>query len=657
MCGIAGFIRLDGQPISAGADIPVLHRMGEAMQHRGPDDGSTLIWNNVGLVFRRLSIIDVEGGTQPFETPDGRISSITNGEIYNHRDLRADLEKRHAFRSGSDCEVLPYLYLERDIGMFQPVNGMFATALLDRERRRLLLARDRLGEKPLFYCVPPHGRTLIFASELKALFASPDVPRRFDWQAMLTRVQNIDVGAGERPSGFIGIERLPAGAMLDLSLCDGSFRIHRYWNLPSRHESDSIDANECVGRYRTLLEDSVRLREIADVGCGLFLSGGVDSSALAALVARRQTLPTFSINNASTREDAAAAQRVASHLGLPNHQICFDRTASSAVSDDWRQILWSCEYADINAEQLFKYYLHAFARQRYPNLKVVLLGQGSDEFNGGYMGMILGRSPPFLPGDWQQMGEAIRDQDAAHTAFTSGMVGRARLLVENGVIRREFVDALGGRRGDSTIWDLYVRLYRGNLDTHLWHEDRTAAAHSIENRVPFIDHRLVEFLAQVPERLHAELFTDKGILRRAIADLLPADIANRGKGPLFYGQEQHHTFRMMHSILLRNEGELLDQAIEGSRLTDGPIDADRLKMLASRIALDPNMDGFEQLLSIVNMGLLAHMAATLEVPSRPTMDDRLPVEELISHRGAVPRATGNAFSAAAAARPARCPWV
>lgn len=500
--------------------------------------------------------------------------------------------------------------------MFDLVNGMFATALLDRENQRLLLARDRLGEKPLFYCVPPGKQMLIFASEVKALFAHPDVPRRFDWQTMMTLAQNTDTSLRERPSGFIGIERVPAGTILDVSLRDGSFRIHRYWKLPQRLDSGgSPNAAGYVEQYRGLLEDSVRLREIADVGCGLFLSGGIDSSAVAALCARKDALPTFSIRNASTLEDANTAARVASHLGMPNHQIDFGRAAFRPTPDTWRRVLWSCELAGSTAEQLFKYYLHAFARQLYPNLKVILLGQGSDEFNGGYMSMVLNRPGPYVVQDWDQMGDMIRKRDEIHVAFTSGLIGVAKGLVEHGVIRRDFIRALGSREPGSTTWNDYVSLYRGNLDYHLWHEDRTAAAHSIENRVPFLDHRLVEFQAQIPEKFHSSLFTDKRILRLAIRDLLPEDVVQRAKGPLFYGKEQHHTFRMMHTMLTSNYGELLDQAIEGSRLTDGPIDAVKLRSMASKIGSDPNLPDFGELQSIVNMGVLAYMAATLEVPS------------------------------------------
>ena len=639
MCGIAGIVRMDGAPLAVDSDGRILRRMGDAMLHRGPDDGRAVLWNNVGMVFRRLSIIDLAGGPQPFDTPDGRISSMTNGEIYNHHELRAGLAQHHTLRTASDCEVLPYLYLDHGLEMFQSINGMFATALLDRKCQRLLLARDRFGEKPLFYCLTPDGRSLVFASELKALFAHPDVPRIFDWKSMLTRVQNFDMAVGERPSGFVGIERIPAASLLDISLSDGRFNTHRYWQLPDRLSTDNdADADTCIEQYRFLLEDSVRLRAVADVGCGLFLSGGIDSSALAALLAHRQAMPTFSIHNASTREDAVAAVRVATHLGMPNHLLSFEHTAGAATADDWRRILWSCEYPDINAEQFFKYYLHAFARRRYPNLKVILLGQGSDEFNGGYMGMLLDRHPPYAETDWQHMGDEILKRDNTHLAYTSGLVGRVGSLLDHGVINPEFISTLGGRKVNQSIWNNYTRFWQGNLDTHLWHEDRTAAAHSVENRVPFLDHRLVEFLARIPEHLHAALFTDKRILRRSVAGLLPEDIIHRRKGPLFYGENQYHTFRMMNSILLHNHGELLDRAVEGSRLTGGPINADRLRSFAARIAESSKMDDFEQLLVLVNMGVLAQMAATLDIPAA---DDRsLRAEEIKLNTGGSPPQSG-----------------
>jgi len=261
VCGIAGYVRLDGQPLDKDRAVPMLLSMGAAINHRGPDDTRTVVWQNVGFVFKRLAIVDVAGGAQPFESADGRVCAMVNGAIYNHREIRATLAHRDVLRTGSDCEVIPYLYLERDFDLFAPVNGMFAVALLDRHRRRLLLARDRLGVKPLFYCVTDGGRLLVFASELKGLFAHPLVPRRLDWRAALSSGQPGDTRLHELPSGFVGIDRVPAAAFVDVDLAQGSLSTHTYWELPKRHTSATdLPSSVYVDGYRTLLEDSVKLR-------------------------------------------------------------------------------------------------------------------------------------------------------------------------------------------------------------------------------------------------------------------------------------------------------------------------------------------------------------------------------------------------------------
>ena len=234
MCGIAGIVHLDGRPLTRGSDDRILAAMGAAIHHRGPDDTQLMLWQNVGFVFTRLSIVDVDGGRQPIETPDGRISAMVNGEIYNHREIRAALADRVSFRTESDSEVIPYLYLERGLGLFEPANGMFAVALLDRQARRLLLGRDRAGVKPLFYFISDDRKLLVFASELKALFAHPSVPRLFDWQSAFADWLVPELQPRELPSGFRGIHKLPAASLLDVSLIDGGCRVETYWKLPAR---------------------------------------------------------------------------------------------------------------------------------------------------------------------------------------------------------------------------------------------------------------------------------------------------------------------------------------------------------------------------------------------------------------------------------------
>ncbi|HET7031748.1 MAG TPA: asparagine synthase (glutamine-hydrolyzing), partial [Casimicrobiaceae bacterium] len=590
MCGIAGYVNLDGLPLAPESATPLLAAMGRTLHHRGPDDTRIMVWENVGFVFKRLSIVDLAGGAQPFETADGAVCAMVNGQIYNHREIRANLAHARLLRTRSDCEVIPYLYLEHDLALFDSVNGMFAIALLDRHKRRLLLARDRLGVKPLFYCIADGGRVLIFASELKGLFAHPAVPRVFDWGAVV-----IDNCAGEAPpreyrSGFEGIDHVPASAVIDVDLRRGSIAIKEYWSLPARAEpSERRPPSHYVDGYCALLEDSVRLRLMADVGYGLFLSGGVDSSTIAAIAARDGEFPTFSVLSQSTAGsgDAEAAHEVAAALKLPNHQVYFDEARLAVSPDDWRRILWHCELPHSTVEQLFKFYLHAFARERYPDLKVMLLGQGSDEFNGGYLSLLLGREVDSNPDDWTAAGVRLRAPNLRRSPAMAGSGPPQADSSASRALQRGFAFRPPVRPEARTTWELYVDCFRENLAIHLWHEDRTAAAHSIENRVPFLDYRLVEFLARVPLEHHGALFVNKQILRRAAERLLPKAFAWRPKGYFVFGSHEDHAFRMMHGLLRRNRGELVEQAIAGSQRTNGPLEPDGFRAFAAEVGRDP----------------------------------------------------------------------
>jgi asparagine synthase (glutamine-hydrolysing) len=628
MCGIAGYVNLDGRPLAPESAAPLLAAMGRALHHRGPDDTRIMMWDNVGFIFKRLSIVDLAGGAQPFETADGAVSAMVNGQIYNHRDIRASLLHARSLRTRSDCEVVPYLYLERELALFDSVNGMFAVALLDRAKRRLLLARDRLGVKPLFYCIADNGRVLVFASELKGLFAHPAVPRVFDWSAVVVDIRSNQATPREYRSGFEGIDRVPAAGILDVDLRRGSIAISEYWTLPPRDEpSERRPASHYIDGYSALLEESVRMRLMADVGYGLFLSGGVDSSTIAAIAARDGAFPTFSVLSQSTAGsgDAEAAHEVAAALKLPNHQVYFDEASLAVSPDEWRRILWHCELPHSTVEQLFKFYLHAFARERYPDLKVMLLGQGSDEFNGGYLSMLLGRDVDSNPDDWTAAGVRLSAPSPARSPMAVGAPLPLGNTSASRALQRGFAFRPPVRPGARATWDLYVDCFRENLAMHLWHEDRTAAAHSIENRVPFLDYRLVEFLARVPVEHHGALFVNKQILRRAAERLLPKAFAWRPKGYFLFGAQEEHAFRMMYAILRRNRGELVEQAIAGSLRTNGPLEPDGFRAYAAEVGRDPTGHGVGTLTSFVNMGLLADMADR-EVRFAPA--GRLPVDSV-----------------------------
>src|SRR5688572_2407758 len=318
MCGITGWANLDSRAPQPEGARELLHSMCNRMVHRGPDSEGLMVSSGVALGMRRLAIIDLVTGEQPAFNEDQSVAVILNGEIYNYQELRRDLEKRgHSFRSQSDTEVLPHLYEEYAEGMVQHLNGMFAMALWDSRRRKLFLARDRFGEKPLYWGV--FENTLLFASEPKVLLAHPSVTSSLNLQALRQYLSFDYVPAPL--SIYEGINKLPAAHTL--TLCDGKVETRRYWSLSYKTRQPPPSEAEAAEQLRELLADSVRMRLVSDVPLGVLLSGGVDSSAIAALAVRASSEPvkTFSISFAEASFDESAyARSVAKYLGTDHHE-------------------------------------------------------------------------------------------------------------------------------------------------------------------------------------------------------------------------------------------------------------------------------------------------------------------------------------------------
>jgi len=612
MCGIVGFVEFGNARSAAAERRAVLAAMASTLAQRGPDESTGLEWQGVSIAFRRLSINGIDGGSQPFHSRDGQISAFVNGELYNHVELRRTLSDSALLDSGSDCEVLPDLFARHGAGAFERINGMFAAVVLDRRARQLLLIRDRLGIKPLFYVYRRDIGRLIFGSELKALFPNTDVPRQFDWLAGLRSNRWPKPGEDSLPSFFEGIQRVPPAGIVRIGLDSGNMEVSRFWDLErGAAELEPPSRSEAPERFRTLLADSVRYRVTADAGIGLFLSGGIDSVAIAALAAPHRRIPTFSVWNHATvaSGDAFASQKAAQSLGLPNNAVRIDG-ADAPLPDDWRNLLWACELFSITAEQWYKFQLHAHVRNRYPGLKVILLGQGADEFLGGYMHWLTGLSRTLDAGDLNHVERALATGQQERAIETADINPIYRPLFRDGTLNAGALDD-----GPGGTWQRYRGRYRQNLDYHLWHEDRTAAAHGIENRVPFLDHRLLEFVASIPESQRARWFVNKRILREAVAKLLPVELARRRKGYFFYGPGELDAHRMVAQVLRADNGALLDQAAAGSLATDGPLTEKGLRSLTKQVLEDPALRGLTTLMHLVNMGVLADMASN--APSTP----------------------------------------
>ncbi|MGH3109596.1 MAG: asparagine synthase (glutamine-hydrolyzing) [Gaiellaceae bacterium] len=553
MCGICGMVGAD--PV----DRDVLGRMTKALRHRGPDDDGFLVREYddgaVGLGFRRLSIIDLASGNQPIHNEDGAIQLIFNGEVYNYRELRRELEaKGHRFSTNADTEVIVHLYEDAGVRCVERLNGMFAFALWDEGRRQLLLARDRFGKKPLYYF--DGGRTLLFASELKSLLEHPSCPRVLDWEAVSSYLALEYVPTPR--AIFEGVRKLPAGYRAVWR--EGALRLERYWDLsfddredPGRTEADYVE------EFRALLATAVRRRLVSEVPLGAFLSGGVDSTSVVALMAAALpagAVKTFTISfGERSFDESAHARRVAKRFGTEHHEEVFTAQAMLELLPTVADVLDE-PFAD--ASVLPTYLLSRFTRE---HVTVALGGDGADELIAGYPTFSADRlaslyvlprglnervvlplvdrlpvstanfsldfklkrflrgagAPPDLRHPLWLGSFSPAEQDALLTSAPAGPFESHR---------RAFAEAPTTDRVNRLVY-LYAKTYL--QDDILVKVDRASMACSLEVRAPFLDIDLAEFLGRVPSRLKLHRFDTKHLLKQALADDLPAGIARRKK--------------------------------------------------------------------------------------------------------------------------------
>jgi len=548
MCGIFGLRAREGGPPVAES---VLRAMGASLRHRGPDDDGFLVDGAFGFGMRRLSIIDLTSGHQPLGNEDGSVQIVFNGEIYNYRDLAEQLRSRgHGFRTTSDTEVIAHLFEEMGADCVQPLRGMFAFAVWDRRRRSLLLARDRLGIKPLYYaCV---GHEVVFASELKAILQSPAVPRDVDPDAILAYLR---YGYVPDPlSIFKHVRKLPPGHVM-LVAADGTPEIRRYWDpapaFANVHAASSPDALAEELRWR--LRDAVRSHLVSDVPVGAFLSGGVDSSAAVALMAGElgRSVKTFSIGFPEREFDELPyARLVAERFETEHHELVVTPASLPQVESIIAQ--FDEPFADASA--IPTYFVSTLAARE---VKVVLSGDGGDELFAGYdryavdarrhrLGAVAGLAPGVK---W--LGQSLPDGTRGKNFLLNISLPRMERYLDSvshfspgrlaQLLNAEFVN---GGRTQSDVMREHVersdglgfpgRLQYVDLKTYLPGDiltkvDRMSMATSLEARVPLLDHELVEFAAGIPSSLQLHGGERKRLFKRAIAGVLPPEVLDRPK--------------------------------------------------------------------------------------------------------------------------------
>jgi asparagine synthase (glutamine-hydrolysing) len=557
MCGIAGFVGRD----PGDSRREVLRRMTHALRHRGPDDEGEYIDDTAALGVARLSVIDVATGHQPIGNEDGTIHVVLNGEIYNFKSLRARLEsKGHRFRTGSDAEVIVHAYEDKGEACVYELDGMFAFGLWDSIRRTLLLARDRLGEKPLYYYAGPDA--FVFGSELRALLECPDVPRTPNLQSLSRYLVFECVPAPH--SMLMDVAKLPAGHFLTVS--PGSKpRLEEYWAMRFTPD-ESVTESQWVERLRAQLQTSVRSRLVSDVPLGAFLSGGIDSStvvALAAPAANGGPFQTFSVGfEEPSYDERRFAGRVAEHCSTTHSAIVFTGRDAVELMDGVGALL---DEPLVDASFLPRYTLARAARAK---VTVALSGDGGDELFCGYPTYLADRparalrrglpaaafgalrslvnrlptSPRYGSAEFlaKQFVRALPYPPAVRTQLLLGGLppadhanlfsADARRALEGFDPYEELaavVDDAGLTDPMARLIYHHARFYLG--DQTLVAADRATMAAGLEVRAPLLDPALIDLAGRMPARFKLKRWTTKYILKRAVADLVPSSIVTRRK--------------------------------------------------------------------------------------------------------------------------------
>jgi asparagine synthase (glutamine-hydrolysing) len=552
MCGIAGIFNI---AVEAVVDVPTIHRMCQTIIHRGPDDEGIYVKGGVGLGMRRLSIIDLSGGQQPIHNEDKTVWVVFNGEIYNFRELRAELERGgHRFYTNTDTEVIVHLYEDLGSNFVLKLRGMFAIALYDERRRCLVLARDRLGKKPLHYSFT--AGQFLFGSEIKSLLAAAPELAEVDQEALL---QYFYFGYILDPAtAFRSIRKLPPGFLLEFA--NGKTILRRYWDLPSYGTAEPKSEEEYLEELENQLDEAVRLRLISDVPLGALLSGGVDSSTIVALMARATSRPVKTFTIGFSREDfneAKAARAVSERFGTEHHELVVE----PKIGDTLQLLSRSLEEPFADSSILPTFYVSQLTRQ---HVTVALAGDGGDELFAGYQRYAIELGRGVFDGIPRWAGRCYRDYvyprlpstvAGRRFLFNISLPARDRYLDglsflpachrERRLFSDEFLDSFCGTGAALYPFQNYFDNAPANtllsrllyLDTKtylpgdiLTKVDRMSMAASLEVRAPILDHHVVEWAARLPEGLKFRDGQGKRLLKKVAARVgVPQELLNRPK--------------------------------------------------------------------------------------------------------------------------------
>ena len=518
MCGICGI---------SWTDKDLIKLMGSACKHRGPEHEGFYVDDHVSLCCERLRIIDLsDNGSQPIHNEDQTIWVVLNGEIYNFKDLQKSLEKKHNFYTNTDTEVIVHAYEEFGEDCLQKLDGMFAFALWDMNKKKLFIARDRLGVKPLYYCVK--SDKLLFASEIKSILQDPDIQRKLNYEALCQFVTYAYTIDGQ--TMFDGINELLPGHKLIFTFEEKKIKIERYWNLQLTENLRSDEEN--LGTLRQLLENAIDKRRVSDAPLGALLSGGLDSSVMVALLAKISDSPvrTFTTGFGNELDEFNEARIVAEHCGTDHKEIMIDH---SELIDTLPSILWHMEFP-YGRPSILSNFMVSKTIKKY--VTVAYTGEGSDELFGGYNRYLI-FTKNYSKQSLEQKVESIPSGFFNNKKTREETFSTKVLKNYNGKTHPS--KAFGKFVIENKKYSLFNTALLFELKTEIpgaqtWRIDRTGSAHAVELREPFLDYHLVEFCASLPEKLKINFDNDlskKYILQKLAKDILPEKIAKRKKFP------------------------------------------------------------------------------------------------------------------------------
>ncbi|MEO5817802.1 MAG: asparagine synthase (glutamine-hydrolyzing) [Gemmatimonadaceae bacterium] len=629
MCGICG-VALSSRS-GAQVERSMIERMRDVITHRGPDGAGVFVQGRIGLGHRRLSIVDPEAGQQPMASDDGAIQIIYNGEVYNHPEISRRLEAEgHRYHTHCDTESVLKLYEMHGSQTPTHLRGMFAFAIWDQKKETLFIARDRFGVKPLYYAVTEDG-SLYFGSEIKSILASGVIPGAFD-QASLPEYlsSHSTFGTGTM---FRGVQRLEAGNTLTWR--DGVITIEKYWDLSFAHEGeDTRDEAEVIAQYDEMFREAVRMRLMADVPLGTFLSGGIDSAAITAVMASLIDEPVRTFSVAFEERDAnelVYARMVAKKFGTEHREVI---VSAAEFWDALPQMIWQEDEPIAHPSSIPLYFVSKLAAE---HVKVVLTGEGSDEVLGGYnryrvtmynmrYGSAYERMVPdggrsLVRGAIDSLPRGSKIRQKLNRTFLTLPADITTLYMDNfAVFSRQRLEGLWSpaMREKLSLLSPYATAeqYYESSDAHtmlnkllyvdtktylhelLMKQDQMSMAASIESRVPFLDHKLVEFAARMPESMKVRGMTTKYVLRRIMTGVLPPEILSRRK----------MGFPVPIAAWLRGPyRHVLDEFVLGHRArARGLFDEESLKRLvASHVSGEANHS--ERLWSLINLEMWQRM--------------------------------------------------